>query len=141
MTTSSTLLEGRTAIVTGGASGIGRAIAFAFGQHGADVVVADIREEPREGGTPTHKQITDKTDSEATFVQCDVGDPDDLAAVVAGAENYGTLDTLVNNAAIGRLDDYAVDATTFDEFFATNVRGYFMAARTAAERMDDGCIY
>jgi|GEM_PF-1285769 NAD(P)-dependent dehydrogenase (short-subunit alcohol dehydrogenase family) len=44
------LLDGQTAVVTGAASGLGRAISLTFAEHGADVVVADIREDPKEGG-------------------------------------------------------------------------------------------
>ncbi len=138
--TSNEILAGKTAVVTGGASGIGRGIALAFGQHGADVVVADIREEPREGGTPTHERIEDESQNRATYVECDVTEPDTLATAVDEADAYGGLDTFVNNAAIGRLDDYDVDETEFDEFFDTNVKGYFFGARAAAERIGEGCI-
>ena len=49
----SQLLDGETAVVTGAASGLGREISLTFAEHGADVVVADISEAPREGGDPT----------------------------------------------------------------------------------------
>src|SRR6056297_1993229 len=69
-----TVLEGETAVVTGAASGIGRAIATTFASAGADVVVADLREEPRQGGVPTHELITEETDANAVYVECDVTD-------------------------------------------------------------------
>lgn len=65
------LLADETAVVTGGASGFGRAIARTFAEHGADVIIADIREDPREGGTPTHELIDRETDQRAEFVDCE----------------------------------------------------------------------
>lgn len=83
------LLTGQVAVVTGGSSGIGRAIARRFAEHGANVVVADVRETPPEGGTPTHELVEEETDAamdpEATeaFVgmipQRRMGEPDDIA--------------------------------------------------------------
>ena len=65
-----TLLGGKTAIVTGGSSGIGRGIAHGFASHGADaVVVADVREDPKEGGRPTHERIEAETETSAVFVE------------------------------------------------------------------------
>lgn len=66
------LLDGRVAVVTGGSRGNGRAICRRFANHGADVVVADIRAEPREGGQPTTEVIAAETDRTARFIECDV---------------------------------------------------------------------
>ncbi|MGA9401999.1 SDR family NAD(P)-dependent oxidoreductase [Haladaptatus sp.] len=57
------LLSGSVAVITGGSSGNGRAIARTFAEEGADIVVADIRDSPREGGTPTHEAIAAETGS------------------------------------------------------------------------------
>lgn len=137
-------LEDRAAVVTGGASGIGRAIARAFAREGADVVVADVRERPREGGTPTHELIADESDRRAEHVDCDVTQPADIEAAVAAADTYGGLDVLVNNAGI--FDRTPVEETTeatFDRVMATNVKGPFFGCRAAAPRLrerDGGAI-
>ncbi|NHN42842.1 SDR family oxidoreductase [Halorubellus sp. JP-L1] len=130
------LLTDRAAVVTGGASGIGRAIARRFAEAGADVVVADIRETPREGGTATHDCIRDETDRDARFVECDVRDPDAIERAVAAADDWGGVDVLVNNAGIFLKRD--LQDTTEDEFdrvMATNVKSTFFGAQAAAERM------
>lgn len=67
------LLANKVAVITGAASGIGRGIALAFARHGAKaVIVADIREEPREGGRPTHEVIRAETQTDALFVNCNM---------------------------------------------------------------------
>jgi NAD(P)-dependent dehydrogenase (short-subunit alcohol dehydrogenase family) len=93
------LLTDKTAVITGTASGVGRAIAELFSDHGAAVVVADIRSEPREGGEPTHERINDQG-GDATFVECDVTSYDDCVTAVEAAEEFGGIDVMVNNAGI-----------------------------------------
>jgi len=82
-------LENEVAVVTGGSSGIRRAIALAVSREGADVVVADIRTDPREGGTPTHERIWTETDAGAAFVGCDVSDVAAVEAAVGAADEFG----------------------------------------------------
>ena len=55
------LLDGKTTVVTGGSSGIGRGVALQFAREGANVVAADVREDPKEGGLPTHERLIFKT--------------------------------------------------------------------------------
>lgn len=135
-----------TVIVTGGTSGIGRAVARRFGEAGATVIVADIREQPKEEGesTPTHELIEDSS-GRATFVETDISDPDDVVSVVEAAREFGGVDAMVNNAGIyrhGSLIETSVDA--FDQVFAINVRGVFLGCRAAARDMlareEPGCI-
>lgn len=127
--TSTKLVDGKTAIVTGGASGIGRDIAITFAKHGADVVVADKRAEPRMGGMPTVEKIRSDTAQSATLIKGDVSDPQQASELVEAAKEFGGPDVLVNNAAIAREDDFDVTPEEFDEFMATNIRGYFFPAK------------
>lgn len=131
-----TLLAGKEAVVTGGASGNGREIALTFAACGADVVVADIRESPREGGKPTADEIEQSTDSRACHVDCDVTDLGDLERAVDAAEEFGGIDVMVNNAGIVEPEDFL--ETTEDEYYRftdINVKGPFFGSQFAAERM------
>ncbi|WP_135823733.1 SDR family oxidoreductase [Halorussus ruber] len=130
------LLANSVAVVTGGASGIGRAIARTFADHGGDVVVADVREQPREGGTPTHELIADETDRQTAFVECDVTDTDDLDAAVEMAEELGNLDVWVNNAGIFRNEEFfEVTPDEYDRLMNVNVKGAYFGAQSAAAEM------
>lgn len=130
-----TLLN-KVAVVTGGASGIGRAICLAFAHEGADVVVADQRQEPREGGRPTHEAIEAETDRAATFVECDVTEISDLEGAIDAAEALGRIDVMVNNAGIFRQESFLdVTPSAFDQLLAVNVRGAFFGSQVAAKRM------
>ena len=130
------LLSEQVAVVTGGSSGIGRGIARAFADHGADVVVADVREEPKEGGRPTHEAIQAETDASATFVECDVTDVAQLEAAVAAADEFGGVDVMVNNAGIWHAEEFL--ETTVEDYQRTmdiNLRGTFFGSQAAARRM------
>jgi len=131
------LLDGRVAVVTGGASGIGRAIAHRVAEHGAKaVVVADVVEEPREGGTPTHRLIEETTEASAHFVACDVGRVSEVQAAVDAADEFGGVDLLVNDAGIFRQHDILeVTEEEYDEMMAINVKGVYFGAQQAARRM------
>ena len=130
-------LSGKAAVVTGGASGNGREICKTFAREGADVVVADRREEPRQGGTPTHELVAD-AGGEATFVECDVRERSDLVAAVDAAEEFGGIDVMVNNAGIFRGEEFLdVREEGLQQFLDVNVKGVFFGAQVAAERMLD----
>ncbi|GAA0657908.1 SDR family oxidoreductase [Salarchaeum japonicum] len=130
------LLDGKTAVITGASSGNGRSMARTFAEEGADIVVADIRDEPREGGTPTHELVPDETDADAAFVECDVTNRSDLVDAVDAAEEFGGIDVMVNNAGIFRSEDFTeVSEDEFDQLMDINVKGTFFGAQIAGERM------
>ncbi|MBV0925373.1 SDR family oxidoreductase [Halomicroarcula limicola] len=135
-------LADRTALITGAASGIGRAIAIRFAEEGANVVVADIREEPREGGRPTHEVVAD-----AEFVETDVSDVEAMRdAVEETVSAFGGLDVLVNNAGIfpGSCPIEAVEEAEYDRVMDVNLKSAYFGSKFAAgemrERGEGGAI-
>ncbi|WP_410765166.1 SDR family oxidoreductase [Haloferax sp. DFSO60] len=131
-----TLLEGRVAVVTGGSSGIGRGISLAYAEEGADVVVCDIREDPKEGGRPTHVKIEEDTDASATYVELDVTSPAAFEDAMDAADEFGGVDIMVNNAGIWRPEDFLeVTEEEFQQMIDINLKGVYFGAQAAAKRM------
>jgi 3-oxoacyl-[acyl-carrier protein] reductase len=126
-------VAGKTAIVTGAATGIGRATARLLAERGARVVAAGLQ--PDELAT-TVKTIA-VAGGEAVAVDADVSDPDAIEAVAAAAQDaFGGTDILVNNAAIYPIGPWhEMDAEQWDAVFATNTRGYFLMARAVRPQM------
>ena len=129
-------LQDKTVIITGGASGIGRAIARRFAAEGARVVIADMTEAVREGGEATRSLIT-AAGGTARFHRCDVASWADVDAVVtATVAEFGRLDVMVNNAAIsgrgGRLLE--VDEAEWDRVMAVNAKGVFFGCKRAVQQ-------
>lgn len=130
------LLSESVAVVTGGSSGIGRGISLAFAEHGADVVVADMREEPKEGGAPTSETIEDQTDQQSTFVECDVTKIEDLEAAVEAAEAFGGVSVMVNNAGIWHAEDFLqTTESDYQQMMDVNLKGAYFGCQAAARRM------
>jgi|AntRauTorckE6833_2_1112554.scaffolds.fasta_scaffold01347_8 NAD(P)-dependent dehydrogenase (short-subunit alcohol dehydrogenase family) len=129
-------LQGKTALVTGGSSGNGRAIARRFAEEGANITVADVRDDPRMGGEPTHDLI-EAEGGNAQFVHCDVSSVDDLhAAVDATVEAFGSLDVMVNNAGVERqkpLEEVTED--DYEWLMDINLKGVFFGSQAAVEVM------
>jgi NAD(P)-dependent dehydrogenase (short-subunit alcohol dehydrogenase family) len=126
-------------IVTGGTSGIGRAIALRFGQAGATVVNADVDREPKDLGAelPTDEAIEEDGGS-AEFVRTDVTDPDDIAVAIETARELGGVDVMVNNAGIFEDAPFReVTPETFDRLHEVNARGLFFGSQLAANDMID----
>lgn len=121
-------LEGKVAIITGAASGIGRATALQFAREGARVVVSDVEEE---GGAETVGLI-EAAGGEAVFVAADVSDGEQVAALVrATVETYGRLDAAFNNAGtegvMTEMVEYPDDA--WDRVMAINLKGVWQCMR------------
>jgi len=137
---------GETAVVTGGSSGIGRAIAVSLGEAGATVVNADLRETPKDEGatTPTHERVTE-VGGRGEYVETDVAERDDLEAAVEHARAFGGVDLMVNNAGWFTRGPMAeVDPDEFDRIHGINAGGVFFGCQVAAadmvERDSPGCI-
>src|SRR5688500_12952970 len=88
--------EGKRAVVTGGASGIGRATALRLVAEGAEVLIGDIDEEGA-------MAVVGEGDGRIAFQRCDVMDPSDIAALMATGHADGGIDALFNNAGAGGL--------------------------------------
>jgi glucose 1-dehydrogenase len=128
-------LAGRTAVVTGGASGLGRAIALRFADEGANLVVGDVRREPSEGGLP----IGDLLGERGVFLGADAAVWEDIDRLVSTAvEHYGRLDVMVCNAGIAGPRSKGLLETTeqdWDAIMAVNLRGVFLGCKRAIAEM------
>ncbi|KAH9605507.1 hypothetical protein KSS87_004676, partial [Heliosperma pusillum] len=103
-------LEGKVAIITGGASGIGECTAKLFAKHGAKVVIADIQDD-------LGQSICNELGPSATFVHCDVTNEAHVKNVVDYTmAQYGKLDIMHNNAGIGGPPKPNITNTTLSEF-------------------------
>jgi len=130
------LLSGKTAVITGASSGIGRAMAVSFAAEGAAVVIADLTTEPLEGGPPTAELIL-SAGGEAHFHKTDVAQWDDVDALIAATvARHGRLDIMVNNAAIfsgtGLLDSSSAD---WERVMGVNMTGMFYGCKRAVQQM------
>lgn len=122
-------VDGKVALVTGGASGIGRATALTFAREGAQLVIADMN---AEGGQQTVHMITENG-GEATFVQVDVSQVREVEAMISKAvETYGRLDCAHNNAGIGsrpRAPLHECTEETWDRVLAINLKGVWLCMK------------
>jgi len=130
------LLAGRVAVITGAASGIGRATALAFAAHGAaGIVVADVRDAPREGGRPVVAELA-ASGVPVRFIRTDVTRVDDVHSAVQAADEFGGITTMVNCAGVFRREEFLdVTEDAFDQVFDVNVRGTFFGCQAAARVM------
>lgn len=124
-------LEGKVAVVTGGAAGIGRACIERFAAEGARVVIADIDPEAGEA-------LASELGDAAAFQRCDVSQPDEIQALVdTTVERFGGLHVMVNNAGVSSamarfLHD---DLEDFDRVVRINVLGMMIGCQRAARHM------
>lgn len=130
------LLEGRVVVVSGGSSGIGRALCVRSAEEGAAaVIVADLRETGRESG-PTTTELVEAAGAAARFVTCDVTDPDAWLAVMAAADEFGGVDALCNVAGISdRVDFLEIDLARLRRVMSVNFEGTFLGAQAATRSM------
>jgi NAD(P)-dependent dehydrogenase (short-subunit alcohol dehydrogenase family) len=124
-------LDDRVAAVTGGASGIGKAIVELFVKEGAKVVVSDIQDE-------LGKKLVESLGDNATYVHADVTSENDVKGMVDHAvKTYGRLDCIVNNAGMGGVkgEIESVPVEGFDQTIAILLRGVFLGMKHAAPIM------
>jgi NAD(P)-dependent dehydrogenase (short-subunit alcohol dehydrogenase family) len=126
------LLAGKSALITGAGSGVGRASALRFAEEGAKVVCADI--DPDRAKETV--QLVEASGGTAVAVACDVSKQDDvIAAIQAVVDHFGRLDIVFNNAGIPtpRLGMSLMDHTVedFDKLVAVNLRGVFLGCKHA----------
>ncbi|GLJ48294.1 hypothetical protein SUGI_1019450 [Cryptomeria japonica] len=133
-------LEGKVAIITGGASGIGEATVRLFTKHGAKVIIADILDEAGE-------KLAESLSPWATFIHCDVSKESDVSgAVDLAIQKHGQVDIMFNNAGItdaqkGSVAEY--DAKQYECVMNVNAKGVLHGMKHAARVMipaKKGCI-
>lgn len=127
-------LDDKTAIVTGGAKGIGFACARRFLEQGAQVIIADVDEKT---GNKAEKSLAELGD--VRFVHCDVGDRLSVRNLMAATlDSFNSLDVLVNNAGIIHSDDFLdISEEDFDRVMQVNLKGAFLCGQAAARQMVD----
>jgi NAD(P)-dependent dehydrogenase (short-subunit alcohol dehydrogenase family) len=133
-------LTGKRAIITGGDSGIGRAVAVAFAREGADVLIAYLPQE--EDDARETAQLVEKAGRKAVTVPGDIRDEEHCTAIVERAvSEFGGLDILVNNAAYqmaqpGGIADISTEQ--FDRVMKTNLYAMFWLSNAAVPHMQPG---
>jgi len=126
------MLEGRVSIITGGARGIGKAIAMELGDAGSDIVIFDVLDE----GVDTAREI-EKKGRKAGFYKVDITDLDAVNSVVEKVlEEFGRIDILVNNAGITR-DTLLMrmEESDFDLVIKVNLKGTFNCTKAVLKPM------
>ncbi len=121
-------LEGKSSVVTGAASGIGRATALLFAGEGANVVVADWDEAQGNGVAGSIKECG----RNATFAKVDVSNPEDVKRMIDTAvQTYGRLDVLFNNAGVEGEQVPTADCTleNWDRVISINLKGVFLGMK------------
>jgi NAD(P)-dependent dehydrogenase (short-subunit alcohol dehydrogenase family) len=126
--------SGKVVLITGAATGIGRAVAIAFGRHGARVAVGDVNEQ---AAAETIRSI-EQAGAEALFVRTSVADEADVERLVAETvRRFGRLDCAVNNAGVGHAAQLIaeLDAAAFDRVLSIDLRGVFLCMKYELREM------
>lgn len=123
-------LHGKVAVVTGGGSGIGAAIAVAYAASGADVAVLDL-------SLDAARAVVEQIGDHAVAIECDVTDRDSVSAAVAEAQTrFGRIDVLVNSAGVAILAPAEdLTAQAWDATLAVNLTGAFTVSQAAGKIM------
>ena len=134
------MLHDRVSIITGGASGIGRASAYKFAEHGARILIADVDES---GGAETASRIVDKG-GDAVFVRTDVSSSTDVERMAATAlDRWGKIDILFNNAAATQLCNeqdraaHELDEWVWDKMMAVSLKSVYLCGKYCLPAMMD----
>lgn len=132
-------LEGKAAIITGGDSGIGRAVALAFAREGADVLISYL--EPEESDAEETVRVVEESGKKAVAVSGDIGEEAHCQKIVERAvEEFGKVDVLVNNAAYqmsrGGVQDISSEELHYT--FRTNIYAMFYLCKAALPHMQPG---
>ncbi|MHA7649796.1 glucose 1-dehydrogenase [Mycobacterium sp. ML4] len=131
-------LTGKSAIITGGDSGIGRAVAIAYAREGADVLLAYLNEDDDAKDTARYVEEAGRT---CVLVRGDLSDPQHCRAVVDRAvAEFGRIDVLVNNAAYQMTHESLEEISDeeWDHTFRLNVGAYFYLTKAALPHMSSG---
>ena len=132
-------LAGKRALITGGDSGIGRAVAVLYAREGADVAIVYLPEEQTDAEEAA--SYVEREGRKCLLIPGDVKDPEFCrSAVDKTVRELGGLDILVNNAAYQHHQDSIEDISDeqFDETFRTNIYGYFYLAKAALKHIPEG---
>ena len=134
-------LKDKVALITGGDSGIGRAVAVLYAREGANVAIVYLREE--QSDAEETKRAVEKEGRTCLLLRGDVTDASFCRRSVAETvKEFGKLDILVNNAAYQEEQDRPEDVSDeqFDKTFKTNVYGYFYMTKAALEHLGEGAV-
>ena len=121
-------LKGKTAIVTGGGSGIGKAISTTFAKQGAHVCILDFNED---NGNATVSEI-EKEKGSASFLQCDVSNQEQMERIFGDIAKIHGIDILVNNAGIAHVGNIEnTNADDLDRLYNVNIKGVYNGMKAA----------
>lgn len=134
------ILRGKRAVITGGDSGIGRAVAIAYAREGADIVISYLDEDRDAQDTA---RLVEQAGQNAICIPGDIQSPDHCRAIIDRCvQDLGGIDILVNNAAHqAHFDDIAeISDAEWDKTFRTNIHAMFWLTKAAVAHMQPGSV-